>query len=617
MGICIDQYRAAIGLHGRVLWSSITYTDGLLLAVHSVLLLIIIFLSWLLLISGDIHPNPGPTCTPASVKISHTNIRSLTQDKIDDIVNASVELGNIITLSETFLKPDCETVLGIPGYQPIFRLDRLGRIGGGVAAYVSNSIAAIRRDDLEEPNLEALWLELRNRNKKLLLCVCYRPPGAPAAFWDDLQSAFDAAKLVGIDHMCLTGDLNADPNTYAGTLLQQFSASNNLTVHVEEPTRITETTATILDQFLSNIPSLVANVHIMPPVSTNDHCTVVFTLQWGTVLTNNVTYQRWVWDYSRGDFDGFRTELENETWEDCFDHNDIDLATRTWTDIFLNIARRFIPNKVVSIRERDRPWYSTYLRKLKRKKDRSHNRAKHTNHPDDWLQFRTSRNFYIAECRQAKQTYDLKLAASLRENRSSKKWWHVAKSFLNRNESSQYPPMSNDETEIVTNNLDKANLFNQHFLSFSNIDTEGSELPDPINYTDATKDSIVTNEEEVLSILKSLKTNKASGPDGISPKLLREAAPSISSSLCKLFNLSFQQGKVPTLWKQANVVPIFKKGNSSLVTNYRPISLLSVVGKVLERVTFKHVHNHLRDHELFSKFQSGFTPGDSTVYQLT
>jgi len=618
MGISTEQYRAVIGLFGRVVWSKSSYTDLCLLTLNICLLLSTGFLTWLLLVCGDIHPNPGPVNirTRNCIKVSHTNIRSLTQDKLDDIVHNVSELGEIITISETFLKPESDLVGGIPGYQPIFRLDRVGRIGGGVAAYISNSIAAIRRNDLEQPNLEAMWLELRNGNKKFLLCVCYRPPDALVGFWEDLQSAFDAAKLIGIDHMCLIGDLNADPRTHAGTWLQQFSASNNLTSLVHEPTRITETSATIIDQCLSNTSSSVSHVAVLPPVSTNDHCSIVATLLWGTPLGNTATYQRWVWDYSRGDFDGFRNSLSNETWESCTGTEDIDTVARTWTETFLNIARRYIPNKVITVRERDQPWYSAYLRKLKRKKDRLHNRAKSTNSPIDWLQFRNSRNFYISECREAKQNYDLKLAASLRENRSSKNWWHVAKTFLRKHQSSQYPPMNNGDNELVTENKDKANIFNKHFLTFSNIDSEGSQLPADTSYTDVTKEAIVTNDDEVLSILKSLKTNKASGPDGISPKLLKEAAPSICSSLTKLFNLSFRLGKVPVLWKQANVVPIFKKGDKTLVTNYRPISLLSVVGKVLERVTFKHVHNHLQENKLISKFQSGFTPGDSTVYQL-
>lgn len=121
-------------------------------------------------------------------------------------------------------------------------------------------LIAIRRDDLVLPSLEALCLEIRNNNNKCLLCVCYRPPNSTNDFWDDLQYSVDAAKLTCIRNICLTGDLNADPVTHAGFLLRQFATSNDMTIHVEEPTRITDTTSSILDQLLSTVPHLISGV---------------------------------------------------------------------------------------------------------------------------------------------------------------------------------------------------------------------------------------------------------------------------------------------------------------------------------------------------------------------
>ena len=129
-------------------------------------------------------------------------------------------------------------------------------------------------------------------------------------------------------------------------------------------------------------------------------------------------------------------------------------------------------------------------------------------------------------------------------------------------------------------------------------------------------DSIQIDQSEVLDILKSLDVTKATGPDGISARLLKEGAPSISVSLTKLLNLSLNLGTFPSLWKQANVTPLYKKGDSYLCNNYRPISLLSCVGKIMEKAIFKHVFNFFRDNLLLSANQSGFIPGDSPVNQL-
>ena len=119
-----------------------------------------------------------------------------------------------------------------------------------------------------------------------------------------------------------------------------------------------------------------------------------------------------------------------------------------------------------------------------------------------------------------------------------------------------------------------------------------------------------------MDILKSLDISKATGPDEISTRLLKEAAPSIYKPLTKLFNLSLSQKQFPSIWKEAHVTPLHKKGEENLCNNYRPISLLSCTGKIMERVIFKHVFNFFRDNLVISANQSGFMPGDSTVNQL-
>ena len=86
--------------------------------------------------------------------------------------------------------------------------------------------------------------------------------------------------------------------------------------------------------------------------------------------------------------------------------------------------------------------------------------------------------------------------------------------------------------------------------------------------------------------------------------------------MCKLFNLSLEKATYPSQWKRANVTPVFKNGKPNEVKNYRPISLLSVISKVMERCVYKHIHNHLLQNSIITANQSGFTRGDSAVNQL-
>ena len=161
----------------------------------------------------------------------------------------------------------------------------------------------------------------------------------------------------------------------------------------------------------------------------------------------------------------------------------------------------------------------------------------------------------------------------------------------------------------------KAEAFNDFFLSHASIDTSNAKLPEDSNF-EIRLDSIVASEQEILDLIKSLDTTKATGPDGIGPRLLYEAGYTIVPSLTKLINLCLSSAQVPQMWKHANVMPLFKKGDSSKLNNYRPVSLLSCTSKILECIVFKTVFNYLRDNNILTSHQSGFQPGDSTVNQL-
>ena len=130
-------------------------------------------------------------------------------------------------------------------------------------------------------------------------------------------------------------------------------------------------------------------------------------------------------------------------------------------------------------------------------------------------------------------------------------------------------------------------------------------------------DSFIITSDEVESILRLLPTGKASGPDTINNRIIRDLAHPLSTPLKDLFNFSLEKGQVPIIWKQANVTPIFKKDDPSEVSNFRPISLLSRVGKALEKIVHEHVINFFHENQIITSLQSGFVPGDSTVNQST
>jgi len=505
----------------------------------------------------------------------------------------------------------------VKGFHDIIRKDR-ATLGGGVAIFVKENIVYKRLIQYEKDALEALWVQINSVEGKCLIGCVYRPPDrvdrlSSTEFWELLDEVVDDIKTTRNGYIYVLGDLNADLGSINGQRLKSFCAVQNLKYLIEEPTRVTATTATVLDQILTNAPNFVNSTDILAPVSTNDHCTVAVKLNFR--IPKEHAYQRLVWQFDRADVEGFRNALRDSTLDTVIESDDINTACSTWTNMFMAIAKVYIPNRIVTVRPRDSPWYNNDLRLMKRKLNRLFRKFCNSKNNSDWLNYSELHNAYHKKLNETEKAYNEGLSNSLATSRNSKTWWRTVKHMIGRGGDRSYPALSDGNNMIVTN-TDKATAFNQFFLSQSKIDSSSARLPYGPN-PPVELDTITASEQEVSDIIHSLDASKSAGPDGISPKLLKLAGNAIVQSLTKLINKSLSLSKFPKCWKEANVIPLHKKGDKSDTNNYRPVSLLSCVGKVMEKIVFKNVFNYVRDRELLSPHQSGFRPGDSSIHQLS
>ena len=159
----------------------------------------------------------------------------------------------------------------------------------------------------------------------------------------------------------------------------------------------------------------------------------------------------------------------------------------------------------------------------------------------------------------------------------------------------------------------KANLFNEYFFSVFLKDSNLKFTCPPNSNTQSLHD-IEISTTEVFEILSTLDVNKAPGIDGISPAVLKYCASPLLVPLCHLFTCSISSGRIPVQWCTHCIIPIHKSGDKTHIKNYRPISLLCIVSKVLERIVYNRIMNFAMNS--FTQHQFGFLPGRSTLQQL-
>ena len=236
-------------------------------------------------------------------------------------------------------------------------------------------------------------------------------------------------------------------------------------------------------------------------------------------------------------------------------------------------------------------------------------RAKLSNSQELWERFRQLRRDIKRLIKSKKREYFAKLGNVV--NEKPKQFWRF---FKARTTACFLPDIMFLNDQEITSAEEKAEAFNRYFVSTFRPDLPISQKCSPSTCSQSNLEFIFISSEVVSALLSSLKTDKATGPDGISARLLTECANEIAPSLTALFNKSLSLGKVPQEWKEANVVPVPKRGDLRELTNYRPISLLSLISKTLEQVVNMHVSDFVRPP--LKKSQHGFYRKRSRTTQL-
>ena len=496
-------------------------------------------------------------------------------------------------------------------------------------------MVGVRQTELET-DCEITWMKLDIAgSKSVYVASYYRPHEADKRSLDELQKSLSKICNQTSSHVWVGGDFNfpgynwkkehLKPRCNQPELTRNFLdliADNNLTQVVKEPTYHENT----LDLLLMSNPSVVQNIQVIPGISNDGHHAVYAEVD--ISLARQTRKPRKVHSYRRADWEGLRahmTEFRDAFMTDTSTQTPVDTLLANFTSELLAAIDKFIPSRQTKTREKP-PWISLETVRLIRKQhklfDKQRGCAYASRASKQYRSFkafvqRSVRKSYWEHIRGIIGASEGPDGDTTNPLTTSKRFWQFIKH--RRQDAQGVAPLKKDG-QLVPDALGKATILNEQFQSAFSPRT-----PLPLRYLCQQNQikpgltpmlPITVTENGVLKLLKKLKPHKAAGPDNIRPLVLKELAETIAPMVTRIFQASMEQGVVPGPWKEANVTPVFKKGEKYRAVNYRPVSLTCILSKQMEHIIASQIMNHLNSNNLLYAKQHGFRSKLSCETQL-
>ena len=460
-----------------------------------------------------------------------------------------------------------------------------------------------------------------DNGKKLFLASFYRPPNKTDDNYTD-EAIYEISTLkekAKQNILIIGGDFNLPdicwednsiiknqyPKKMSARYLQLIADSS-----LEQMVNFQTNAKNILDLILTTHPSFKINCKPMPSIGNSVHDIVLYDCSIKPHRSKPTRRKIFLW--KKANINGIKKDLSE--FSSQIIHRNYSNVMTLWDELkskINEVINSHVPTKMSSNRH-SHPWMNSQIKRSIRRKQRAHKKAKRTRKKRDYDRYKKLQQEVKFHIREAHKKY-LEDIVSDEFKTKNKKFWSYVKS--KSQDSSGVAPLKNKDGFLHSSSNHKAEILNQQFRSaFTNEDL--SNIPSKGDSPFPSMDEILISSNGVKKLLKNLKTDKATGPDSIPAFILKTAAEELAPILAKLFQLSLDTGDVPSDWRNAWVVPIFKKGERHLASNYRPVSLTSIVCKVLEHIIHSQIMRHFSQHCILSDSQHGFRQNRSCETQL-
>ena len=565
------------------------------------------------------------TLASSGLSVLHMNVQSLRAKHTTlECLLDELDTFDVLCFSETWLKDSDIDCYKFNNYSHIPSV-RQTKNGGGSSIFIKNNIQYTIRADLklrlwEDLTFEISVIETRITDGKLIIASIYRSPNSDASKFSTLLETLLDISIKENKYLIIAGDFNIDvlKNSPATQDFITILSTSNVTNLITLPTRVTDQSSTCIDNILTSIPHKITSSGVIQ-TDISDHFAVFAVIDTNpSKLTHpqkTCSYRRNLSEHNKN---LFIDSIADQNWSSIFNETDIDKKYNLFTNIFKQHFNACFPLQLThSSSSPKNPWYNTEARRLNSLKYSIKQLSK--TYPSLYPAYIKIRTLFSKTIKCTKKQYFQHIFSKCKNN--PRKTWKTINYLTNRNKPKTTKPSSLlSKGSTISNPNEIADFFNDHF---SNLDSPPNPCLDPTR-TNALQHHVQPSpissfvlfeitEDEVLASVKELKTSSAPGYDEIPPALIKITLPYILSVLHHIFNSSFLNGVFPTRMKIAKVIPIHKKGKHSDVNNYRPISLLPVLSKCLERIMFNRLNSFLSKKQIITKSQFGFLKNKSTV----
>ena len=512
-------------------------------------------------------------------------------------------------------------LIHLPGYV-IFRKDGAKTRGGGVLLYVHESLKPVGCEELTSHEFQdSAWCYLNIENgDRLLVGVCYKSTSSTG---ENNERLLDLVKKAGekdTSHLLLMGDFNFPKIDWANYYVDAgensvesrfFERTQDMFLHqhVDFPTRFRMgQEPSSLDLVFTNEANMIDEVTSYAPLGLSDHVSLAFQFACRSdpYAKRSKTVSR---NYFKGDYEKCKKSFEEVNWDELLRDKNVEDG---WSEI-KQVMDRVVSENIPLWKEGDKKQTKSYVKgsvkKLVKSKHELWVRYQRTKSYFDWQAYVRQRNIVTKELRKCRRDHERRLVKDIKTK---------PKAFYGYLNSSQKVKVGaghlEKENGSLTSSEEEAAQVLCSFFQSVFVQEDDGPLPEFACRTDTVLNNIVFSVNDVKKKLLALKEDKAMGPDGMHPKLLKECAESLAVPFYIIFKKSISSGVIPADGKVARVRPIFKKGSRKKPGNFRPVSLTSVVWKMLESIIRDKILAHAES--MLSVHQHGFLRGKSCLTNL-